>query len=69
MFPNKPDGHTTLNGGAKIEENENRSFLHLPSQGIAFTAPFDWGVSKVDLCVIEMLAIRLTHEINYSPHT
>lgn len=41
MFPNKPDGHTTLNGGAKIEENENRSFLHLPSPGIAFTAPFD----------------------------
>lgn len=41
MFPNKPDGHTTLNGGAEIEENENRSFLHLSSQGIVFTAPFD----------------------------
>lgn len=41
MFHNKPDGHTTLNGGAKIEEKQNRNFLHLPSQGIVFLATFE----------------------------
>lgn len=41
MFHNKPDDHTTLNGSTKIEENENRRFLHLPSQGIVFLALFE----------------------------
>lgn len=40
MFHIKPDGHTTLSGGTKIEEKES-SFLHLPSQGIVFLAPFE----------------------------
>lgn len=38
MFHNKPDGHTTANGGTEREEKENRSFLPPLFQGMAFPA-------------------------------